>query len=1788
MMWKRRLSLLLFVALVLSALGNVSFPRKARAATTSGLILQQVYTDKARYNPGNTVTITVSEKNNTGSSWTGSIALSITHLESSVYTSSQNVTLANGATGTTTFTWTAPATDFQGYRLDVTAGTIDYLAGAIDVSSDWTRFPRYGEMDTFDSSETQAQSQDLINQLARDYHINAYQIYDWFWRHENLIPKTNGVPNSSWTDWSGRNITWSTVQNQINAIHAQNGAAMAYNMTYGALNGYGTYSPGVSTNWAVFPDSSHTTQSHFDFGPAFPGTSMYIFNPTNVGWQNYMVGQYQDALTTGNFDGLQLDQLGKPWCCTFGDSNGLVYDNQGKPVDIGYAWASLVGNDKATNSAHKVTFNVVNGGVTGSGVQNGAGIWGVDNVIRNAKTDFTYSELWDNTETFTAAKAWIDYARRMSGNKAMVVAAYMNYANGANQWDANWDPGPRSEAESATLTGVTTNTDHAGYTGTGFVDGFASVGDAVTFTINITETGKYSLVFRYGNGSGALNTRNVYVDGANVATLKFSPIKDDSGNNTWDRWAFDADTVVNFTSTGNHTVKLAYDSGNTGAINLDNIVLGTFDDNSVRLADAAFAAAGASHIELGEGDQMLAHPYFVNHSKQMRNSLKSAMKDHWDFITAYEDLLFDTDVISTDSGTQFVNISNVATNGDGSGNAVWTVLKHSTDYDIVHLINLLGHDNQWRHTASTPTTQNNLAVKYYLGPNVSASGVYVASPDVNHGLTQSLSYTTGSDSTGNYVSFTVPSLQYWDMIYVRRSFTAPTGNVYEAESAIRSSVTTNTNHSGYTGSGFVDGFGSSGKGVSFIVNAPGEDAYTLSFKYANATGSTATRSVFVDGNAVGSVSMRNLYNWDMWNTADISVHLTAGLHTVVLWFGGSDSTAINLDSMTTTRQSQPTRTSVTSLYMNNWDDLVGIWMASKLNQNDTGTYGPRLGELRYSSDWTTNQIVDYSGFFRDETGTTVKYNQVHNFDAEAWLNSDGTLTSNYLNYSGSALPVKITRSYAMVPNQPFMVVKYDITNLTGSAVTYDLLDAVHVNNTRRTQNPPTNVSGSWDATRNAMFVDMTAAGQYVVTLGALQTMDHHQVGDDTVSTGATASPWHQFDGSGTLGDNGSVTVPDVSLGFQKRYTISAGSTATAYFYITVRSTMAAAQSAADTARGQTGSYWFTQTGTSYTNWLNAGTRVSFSDSGINTAFDRALITIKQTQNPTLGTIPAATNPGSYGYKVWARDSAVTFTAMDAAGHTSEADKYYRWLASRQNTDGSFHTTFDNWTGNYVSFVEPEHDSIGMFVNGVYRHWKKTGDNQFLSDMWSAVSKSGDFIMNNINSTVNLGPSDASIWEETQEFNTFSQSTYLQALATGQYMARQQGDTTRADNWNGAAGTITTSVQRSFESSPVGEYNDSNRYYNRAVSTSYAPTTTVDSSSVHLGTMGNVDWASLKTQDHLTRILGVLTHDIWGVARYTGDAFYYTSPYSPAGNEALAAEPSWPQMSMWAAIQEMYEGKTANALQRLQWYVQRTARGYMHPGEAISNVTQQPLVSTSSEPITAAAFVLAALQYQGLNDVRTLPPQYNAGANKAMTINSPPTASDWSQWVGMPYFQDKTSDAVSTSTMTDIKKVYVTNDSNNIYIRVDNASGSLSAYNTEPKFGIFVYSEDFNHGAGVSSKSTGFYGGTLDRSMQYMVSRWSDSSTYNRYKVVSGAWTWDSNVNATAPQWETSSGRIEIVIPISVLTSTGSAGMGSWANLNILLAYHNQGNNTWTDDDLIAIHYRLTDSSTAWIWGNVDK
>ncbi|MGH3646428.1 MAG: carbohydrate-binding protein [Micromonosporaceae bacterium] len=102
---------------------------------------------------------------------------------------------------------------------------------------------------------------------------------------------------------------------------------------------------------------------------------------------------------------------------------------------------------------------------------------------------------------------------------------------------------------------------------------------------------------------------------------------------------------------------------------------------------------------------------------------------------------------------------------------------------------------------------------------------------------------------------------------------------YEAESATCQG-TVDSDHTGFSGTGFCNTTNVVGSSVEWSVTAPAAGTYTLSFRYAN--GATADRpmDLGVNGAPAGSVSFPGTGAWSTWQTVTTTVTLVAGANTV--------------------------------------------------------------------------------------------------------------------------------------------------------------------------------------------------------------------------------------------------------------------------------------------------------------------------------------------------------------------------------------------------------------------------------------------------------------------------------------------------------------------------------------------------------------------------------------------------------------------------------------------------------------------------------------------------------------------------------------------------------------------------------------------------------------------------------------------------------------------------------------------------------------------------------------------
>ena len=128
------------------------------------------------------------------------------------------------------------------------------------------------------------------------------------------------------------------------------------------------------------------------------------------------------------------------------------------------------------------------------------------------------------------------------------------------------------EVENATVNGGVIQTDHSGYSGTGFWADVKIVGEYALFNVNSVEGGSTAITCRYSAGNGN-QKMSLYVNGTKVKQTSFTK------TTNWDTWANKVDTVM--LNAGSNTIKFQYDATDNGTINIDYIWLAAAPDTQV-------------------------------------------------------------------------------------------------------------------------------------------------------------------------------------------------------------------------------------------------------------------------------------------------------------------------------------------------------------------------------------------------------------------------------------------------------------------------------------------------------------------------------------------------------------------------------------------------------------------------------------------------------------------------------------------------------------------------------------------------------------------------------------------------------------------------------------------------------------------------------------------------------------------------------------------------------------------------------------------------------------------------------------------------------------------------------------------------------------------------------------------------------------------------------------------------------------------------------------------------------
>lgn len=355
----------------------------------------------------------------------------------------------------------------------------------------------------------------------------------------------------------------------------------------------------------------------------------------------------------------------------------------------------------------------------------------------------------------------------------------------------------------------------------------------------------------------------------------------------------------------------------------------------------------------------------------------------------------------------------------------------------------------------------------------------------------------------------------------------------------------------------------------------------------------------------------------------------------------------------------------------------------------------------------------------------------------------------------------------------------------------------------------------------------------------------------------------------------------------------------------------------------------------------------------------SLLVLKDDQNPYNGLFAASPSP-VYLYS-WVRDSSFAAMALQAAGHTSSAAKYWLWLAinASRMSSGAWYTRYDFYTGQPdTQFGIPEYDSEALFEIGLYQYYNLTHNVSLLYAALPALEKVVLFQVREVNSSkLHLMPEDLSVWEDRNAYHFWTQALTMMGLRDASYLLGIVSNYSLASEALQASELLNSSIQEYFWNgtlycSALMQYLYYSAQGSRAVTAPLAPC--ADSATILPIALAPGLW-SMRGKSDVNYTLSTLWNSkVGGLARFVGDDYHYNEYLF----DSSGSNPPWIVTTLFLALYYANVHNYSAALRLLSWSIVHSQHGLLP--EAIDPNYGNPLPTTSPLTWSSAMYVLTAI------------------------------------------------------------------------------------------------------------------------------------------------------------------------------------------------------------------------------------
>ncbi len=383
--------------------------------------------------------------------------------------------------------------------------------------------------------------------------------------------------------------------------------------------------------------------------------------------------------------------------------------------------------------------------------------------------------------------------------------------------------------------------------------------------------------------------------------------------------------------------------------------------------------------------------------------------------------------------------------------------------------------------------------------------------------------------------------------------------------------------------------------------------------------------------------------------------------------------------------------------------------------------------------------------------------------------------------------------------------------------------------------------------------------------------------------------------------------------------------------------------------------------------------LSILPAGVRRLYKRSLL-ILRSQIDNDGAIIAANDTDifqfgrdTYSY-MWPRDGALVAHALDLAGYSEPARRFYNFCGAvmrdrgyflhKYHPDGSPGSSWHPWVQDQGMQLPIQEDETALVIWALWRHFEKYRDVEFVKPLYKPLIKTAaDFMLQYRERETGLPYPSYDLWEERLGISSFTTASVIAGLRAAANFSGAFGETDKVTAYAGGAKEIEQAMAEHLYSERV------RRFLKMLSPTTngFANDDSIDASLFgvfYFGVFEPDDPRVIGTMQAIREKLWVRT-DVGGIARYEGDSYQRVSD----DHEEVPGNP-WFVCTLWMAQHEIARAKTAEGLDAPLRLIEWVAKHALPSGvlaEQVHPYTGEP-VSVSPLSWSHATFVLAVLEY----------------------------------------------------------------------------------------------------------------------------------------------------------------------------------------------------------------------------------